>query len=120
MLIGSYFGKQIMVASPLLKWYCTHGLIVENITTFIEYEPVACFQNFTQEVSNAHRKADIDRSGTAAGNTAKLIGKLIFFLIQKSYKCGHWTFQKKCSPLAKYTLPLAKYTYTWQKVMLGL
>jgi hypothetical protein len=79
MLIGSYFGNQIMVASPLLKWYHTHGLKVNNVTAFIEYEPVACFQGFTEEISNARRKADSDQSGTAAGNTAKLIGKLIFF-----------------------------------------
>ena len=78
MLIGSYFGKQIMIASPLLKWYCDHDLIVENITTFIQYEPSACFQTFTEEVSNARRKADVDQSGTAASNTAKLMGKFTF------------------------------------------
>ena len=76
MLIGSYFGEQVMVATPLLQWYCTHGLIAENITAFVEYDPVPCFQNFTEEVANARRKTDVDQSGTAAGNTVKLIGKL--------------------------------------------
>jgi hypothetical protein len=85
MLIGSYFGTQIMVASPLLKWYYTHGLDVTNITAFIEYEPVRCFQDFTEEISEARRKADHDQSGTAAGNTAKLIGKVTFF-ISKTFK----------------------------------
>ena len=76
MLIGSYFGEQVMVAMLLLQWYCTHGLIADNITAFVEYDPVPCFQKFTEEEANARRKADVDQSGTAARNTAKLIGKL--------------------------------------------
>ena len=77
MLIGSYFGEQVMVASPLLQWYCAHGLIVDNIIAFFQYDPIPCFQKFTQEVANARKKADVDQSRTAAGNTAKLIGDLI-------------------------------------------
>ena len=55
-LIGSYFGKQIMVASPLIRWYHAHGLIVTNITTFVRYDPIPCFENFAAEVANARRK----------------------------------------------------------------
>ena len=65
-----------MVATSLLQWYCTHGLIAENITAFVEYDPNPCFQKFTEEVANARRKVDVDQSGIAARNTAKLIGKL--------------------------------------------
>ena len=80
LLIGSYFGEQIMVASPLFQWYYVHGLVIENIIAFVCYEPVPCFSKFTKEVTATHRKADFDKAGTAAGNTAKLIGKLnIFF-----------------------------------------
>ena len=78
-LIGSYFGEQIMVATPLLQWYCTHGLVVDNITAFVWYKPVQCFRKFTEEVAATRRKADSDKVGTAAGNTAKLIGKLNIF-----------------------------------------
>ena len=77
-LIGSYFGKQIMVASPLIKWYCAHGLIVNNITSFVRYEPIPCFAKFATEVADARRAADNDRSGTAAGNTAKLVGNALY------------------------------------------
>ena len=59
-LIGSYFGKQIMVASPLIQWYHAHGLIVSNFTIFVRYKPIPCFENFAAEVANARRKADID------------------------------------------------------------
>ena len=43
-LIGSYFGEQIMVASPLIRWYSAHGIIVKNITCFVRYDPIRCFQ----------------------------------------------------------------------------
>ena len=75
-LIGSYFGEQIMVAMPLVQWYCAHGLVVDNITAFVRYEPVQCFGKFMEEVAATRRKADSDKAGTAARNTAKLIGKL--------------------------------------------
>jgi hypothetical protein len=77
-LIGSYYGEQIMLATPLIQWYCDHGLLVDNITSFVRYDPIPCFRNFTEEVANARRKADIDQTGTAAGNTAKLVGNALY------------------------------------------
>ena len=67
-----------MLATPLLKWYLNHGLIVNNITAFVQYKPIPVFQEFAEEVATTRRKADCDKIGTAAGNTAKLIGKLLF------------------------------------------
>ena len=66
-------------ASPLLQWYYAHGLVIENITAFVRYEPITCFSKFTEEVAATRRKADVDQTGTAAGNMAKLIGKLNIF-----------------------------------------
>ena len=77
-LIRIYFGKQIMVASQLIQWYCAHDLVVENMRAFVRYKPIACFQNFAEEVATARRKADVDQTGTAAGNTAKLIGNALY------------------------------------------
>ena len=78
-LIGSYFGKQIMLATPLLKWYLKHGLIINNITAFVQYDPIPVFREFAEKVAATRRKADCDEAGSAVGNTAKLIGKLFFF-----------------------------------------
>ena len=69
-----------MVVTPLLQWYCTHSLVVDNITAFVRYEPVQYFCKFTEEVAATRRKVDSDKAGTAAGNMAKLIGKLNIFL----------------------------------------
>ena len=44
-LIGSYFGVQIMVATPLIRWYCAHDVVVENITAFVRYDRFRVFKN---------------------------------------------------------------------------
>jgi len=31
MLIGSYFGKEILLINPLVKWHLDHGLKVTNV-----------------------------------------------------------------------------------------
>ena len=41
LLIGSYFGKKIRLATPLLKWYLEHRLVITHIYTVVEYVPNA-------------------------------------------------------------------------------
>ena len=45
LLIGSYFGKKIGLATPLLKWYLEHGLVITRIYTVIEYVPNAALKD---------------------------------------------------------------------------
>ena len=55
LLISSFYGHQIMVATPLLHWYDKHGLVIDKITAFIRYEPVPCLKDFTKEIANTWR-----------------------------------------------------------------
>ena len=73
-LIGSYFGKKILLATPLLKWYLEHGLIASNVTLILEYTPKACFKQFGDQVSHARRQGDSDPSKTILAETFKLLG----------------------------------------------
>ncbi|XP_063966739.1 uncharacterized protein LOC135156886 [Lytechinus pictus] len=73
-LIGSMFGKNILLYTPLLRWYLNHGLVVTGIHQFIEYKPVACFKHFGESVSNARRKGDVDPTTSVIADTMKLIG----------------------------------------------
>ena len=73
-LIGSYFGKQMLFATPLLKWYLEHGLVVSNITLVLEYKPSPCFKDFGFRVSEARREGDADRSKSIIAETYKLLG----------------------------------------------
>ena len=73
-LIASYFGKRILLATPLLLWYLDHGLVVTDIHLVIEYEPKACFRVFGEAVSQARREGDKDSEKAILANTFKLLG----------------------------------------------
>ena len=60
LLIGSYFGKKIGLATPLLKWYLEHGLVITRIYTVVEYIPIAAFKHFAEQVAQARLDGDCD------------------------------------------------------------
>jgi hypothetical protein len=73
-LIGSMHGGNIMVISPLLKWYVQHGLKVTKIYQVVEYTPATCFQKFGDIISDARRAGDIDPNKKIVTETKKLKG----------------------------------------------
>ena len=75
-LIGSYFGKKILLATPLIKWYLEHGLEVTKINQVIQYTPVPCFQPFGGAVSDARRAGDVDPNKAIIADTMKLVSEL--------------------------------------------
>ena len=74
MLVGSYRGEKILLATPLLRWYLAHGLVVDRVYQIIEYEPKPCFQNFGDSVSAARRAGDTDPDKAIIADTIKLLG----------------------------------------------
>ena len=73
-LIGSMFGEKILLSTPLLKWYISHGLEVTRIYQVLEYTPKACFRAFGEAVSDARRDGDKDPNKAIIADTMKLIG----------------------------------------------
>ena len=74
LLIGSYFGKNIGLSTPLLKWYLNHGLVITHIYSVIEYIPNAAFNNFMTQVAQARLDGDRDNDKALIAETMKLIG----------------------------------------------
>ena len=74
MLVGSYRGDKILLATPLLRWYLAHGLIVDHVYQIIEYEPKPCFRRFGESVSAARRAGDADPDKAIIADTMKLPG----------------------------------------------
>ena len=74
MLVGSYRGEKILLATPLLRWFLAHGLVVDRVYQIIEYEPKPCFQNFGDSVSAARRAGDTDPDKAIIADTMKLLG----------------------------------------------
>ena len=58
MLVGSFRGVNILLATPLLRWYLAHGLVVGRVYKIIEYEPNPYFRRFGESVSTARRAGD--------------------------------------------------------------
>ena len=84
-LIGSFFGKKILLITPLLKWYLVHGLRVTKIYQIVKYTPKRCFESFGNAVSDTRRAgeravSDTERAEdhapnlTIIGDTMKLVG----------------------------------------------
>ena len=73
-LIGSYKGEGILLATPLLRWYVDHGLVVDKIHQVVQYWPQKCFQRFGQDVSDARRAGDADPNKAIVADTMKLLG----------------------------------------------
>ena len=74
MLVGSYRGDKILLATPLLRWYLDHGLEVLHVYQVIEYDPIPCFRRFGDAVSTARREGDVHRDKTIIADTMKLLG----------------------------------------------
>jgi len=77
-LIGSYFGKQILIYTPLLKWYMDHGLVITKMYSFIKAASGHPFKPFMEKVSNARRDGDADKDKAVIAETMKLIGNSAF------------------------------------------
>ena len=74
LLVGGMKARQILLATPLLKWYLDHGLKVMKIYQVVEYQQHRCFSDFVEEISDARRQGDADPNTTIIADTKKVIG----------------------------------------------
>ena len=78
MLLGVTKAKNILLYSPLLKWYLNHGMVITGVHHLIGYEPGRPFVWFPEEVANARRQADNDPSKKQLGHVSKLKGNSFY------------------------------------------
>ena len=74
MLVGSFRCFKILLATPLLRWYLAHGLVVDRVYQIIEYEPNPCFRQFGESVYTARRAGDEHPDKAIIADTIKLLG----------------------------------------------
>eukprot|EP00112_Aurelia_sp_Birch-Aquarium-sp1_P003812 Seg1430.4 transcript_id=Seg1430.4/GoldUCD/mRNA.D3Y31 product="hypothetical protein" protein_id=Seg1430.4/GoldUCD/D3Y31 len=77
LLIGSYYGKKIGLATPLLKWYLSKGMKITRIYRILEYKPAKAFNKFMNDVADARLMGDQQGSSLNA-EIMKLIGNSAF------------------------------------------
>ena len=71
LLVGGMRGREILIATPLLKWYLEHGMVVTKIYQVVEFTPHRCFQEFVKEVSDGRRLGDAHPDKAIIGDTKK-------------------------------------------------
>ena len=69
-MISSFFGKEILLTTPLLKYYLDKKLTVTDIQMVVQYRPSRCFKKFQEKVSNDRREgAGILRDAQSVENS---------------------------------------------------
>ena len=81
LLIGSYFGKKIRLATPLLKWYLEHGLIITHTYTVFEYVHNAALKDFTVQVAESRLHGDHDPRYALTAEMRKHEGNASYFTL---------------------------------------
>ena len=95
LLISTMSARKALVATPLLKWYLEHGLVVSHVFQAVEFIPKACFKMFENEVTVARREGDLDPAKSIIADTMKLLGNSAYSSIimqkERQHKVSYYT-----------------------------
>ena len=73
-LTGALFAKKILLYAPLLRWYLEHGAVITNVYRTIDYQPTKIFTWFVEQVTEARRTGDVEKSKALLAKVFKLLG----------------------------------------------
>ena len=73
-LLGVLKAQNVLLYTPLLKWYFEHGLEITAVYRTIDYMPRKTFSWFVQEVANMRRKGDVEADKVLLAEVFKLLG----------------------------------------------
>jgi hypothetical protein len=73
-LLGVLEADDILLYTPLLRWYLQHGLELQAVDTIILYRPEKCMAWFVNEVTAARRLGDTDKNKAPLADIFKLLG----------------------------------------------
>ena len=89
--------ENILLYTPVLKWYLNHGLKVTGIYKYLKYKSSRLFSWFQEEVSKARRHGDSNPALKQLGDTYKLKGNSFYgkMIIEDLIKHTETTFISK-------------------------
>jgi len=73
-LLGAFEADEILLYTPLLRWYIEHVLELQAVYTTIEYQPGKILAWFVDEVTDARRMGDTDKEKAIFAEVFKLLG----------------------------------------------
>ena len=72
--MGALSAKKILLYAPLLRWYIDHGAVITNVYQTIDYQPTKIFTWFVEQVTEARRTGDVEKSKALLAGVFKLLG----------------------------------------------
>ena len=72
--MGTLSAKRILLYAPLLLWYVNHGAEITKVHRTIDYTPKKIFTWFVEQVTEARRTGDVDKSKALLADVFKLLG----------------------------------------------
>jgi len=73
-LVGALSAERLLVYAPLLLWYVNHGAVVTKVYRTIDYQSAKIFSWFVEQVMEARRTGDVDKSKALLAEVFKLLG----------------------------------------------
>ena len=73
-LMGTLSAQKILVYAPLLLWYVNHGAVIKRVYRTIDYQPAKIFPWFVEQVTEARRTGDVEKSKALLADIFKLLG----------------------------------------------
>ena len=73
-LMGALSAERMLVYAPLLLWYVKHGAVITKVYRTIDYKPAKIFPWFVEQVTEARRTGDVEKSKALLDEVFKLLG----------------------------------------------
>ena len=73
-LMGTLSAQRMLVYAPLLLWYVNHGAVIKRVYRTIDYQPAKIFPWFVEQVTEARRTGDVEKSKALLAEVFKLLG----------------------------------------------
>ena len=73
-LMGTLSAQKILIYAPLLLWYVKHGAVIKRVYRTIDYKQAKIFPWFVEQVTEARRTGDVEKSKALLAEEFKLLG----------------------------------------------
>jgi len=67
-------GKKLLLYASLLRWYVEHEAVIKAVHRMIDYQATKVFTWFLEQVTEARRTGDVDKSKVLLAEVFKLLG----------------------------------------------
>ena len=72
--MGTLSAERMLVYTPLLLWYVKHGAVITKVYRSINYQPAKIFPWFVEQVTEARRTGDVEKSKALLAEVFKVAG----------------------------------------------